>query len=165
MPRFVAGRRLPSTFRSHPNGGGIVAEFDVRPSRHARLVAKVLVFSSKRAMRRFWAKALGRDDLGPRCEGAVNSLLYQYQNPETGDVLRVGGDPRYFCVMGLLRRRLTTEIICHESVHVGFAYHNRVARSPFAGPDDLEEERVAYPAGAVAAAILANLSARGWLLP
>lgn len=62
-------------------------------------------------------------------------------------------DPRYFCVIGLVRGHLSMEIISHEAVHAGCAYAKRGARAPWHDALGFDEEHIAYPAGRIAAAI------------
>lgn len=152
--RLVCSKRgLPHVFEGHPAGRGIVLERDIRLGAHARLHAKLLVFSGVGMMQRFWRVALGKSALGPRCLGAVTSLSRRHENPARGTCwLEV--DPRYFCVIGLVQRHLCMNVICHEAVHAGWAYARRRARSWWdEAIRDNDEERVCYPAGLIAAAI------------
>lgn len=156
MPRFEIYSNLPGCFHLHPRArtSDIHGEFEVRMTRHAKLRAKVLVFANRTALRRFWRDVLKKPELGRDCAGAVTALLAQAERYEGKRVrIRVLGDARYFCIVGLARGWLTPEVICHEAVHAGFAYSKRVARSPFAEAHELDEERVAYPAGIIAATI------------
>lgn len=157
MAQLRISSNLPRSFAAHPRvrRGDISGEFDVRLTPHARLSAKVLIFRSCSAMRRFWRDALALGELGKDCRGAVNALSSQGERLINGEwkVCRVHADERYFCVVGLVRGYLTPEIICHEAVHAGFCYAKRVARTPFAAALEFDEERVAYPAGIIAAGI------------
>jgi len=152
IPRVWSGRRW-----------GIVAETDLRPSRGSTLRAKLLIFRSCRELRRFWSIALKKGDLGAYCQGAVNGLIcWKEKQSENGEWQRrvVRADPRYFCVIGLVKTRLTMLHISHEAVHAGFCYAKRVQRRPWGLSNNLDEERVAYPAGEIARGINAFLHKR-----
>lgn len=143
---------LPRCFSDHPAAAGVLGEFDIRLCGAGRLRAKVLVFATPAELARFWRDGLGRAALGRGCLGAVNSLASERVNVRTGErVMEV--DPRYFCIIGLTKQNLSMEIICHESMHAGFAYAKRVQRNLWAEPWELDEEKVCYPAGRIAAEI------------
>ena len=157
-------RQLPRTFARHPHAQGLVAEADITLHRRGRLAAKLLVFKGPLALRRFWKLAVSDASLGRRCLGAVNSLAQESGRPtKDGGVKwdRMIGDRRYFCVIGLCVGGLSMEIIAHEAVHAGFCYERRVKRNLFGEACDFDEERIAYPAGAIAAAINRFLHAKG----
>jgi hypothetical protein len=145
---------LPTNFANHPQAKGIVTETDVRIAR-SRLMAKVIVFHNRKHLREFWKRVLGLD-LGSKCDGAVNALIFTEQTYEGGKLTAeyLVADKRYFCVIGLLREQHNMEVISHEAVHAGFCYAKRVRRTPWnAQVKHFEEEAIAYPAGEVAAAI------------
>lgn len=148
--RFVPKKKpLPTSFAGIAKG--LKAEIDVPVHRYGRLMAKVLIFKTPAALSRFWKTILGHD-LGKDCKGAVNALGCQIENVRTGKV-RMEGDPRYFCVIGLCVGWLGMEVVSHEAVHAGFCYEKRVRRNLFGQAADFDEERIAYPAGAIAAGI------------
>jgi hypothetical protein len=158
--RFIANKRgLPRSFAGHPKAKGLVTEADIWPHRCGRIAAKLLVFDRAVSLRKFWNQAVKRD-LGRGCVGAVNSLLEERVNFSSSPkgVSTLHGDPTYFCLIGLAVGHLTTEIIAHEAVHAAFAYEKRVSLNPWGDVGDFDEERVAYPAGRIAAAIHDHLS-------
>ena len=59
-------------------------------------------------------------------------------------------DPRYFCLIALLKDHLRMEIITHECVHAGFAYAARQNQKQWQKGDVMDEEEVCYPAGRIA---------------
>jgi len=147
---------LPRCFTTHPKAAGIVSETDILLTRSSRLAAKLLVFTTPRAMAGFWSAALGKEPLGRGCIGAVTSLQREASKVDASGRIfdtRMQVDPRYFCVIGLTVKHLTMEIICHEATHAGFAYAKRVKRNPWIAAGELDEEGVCYPAGRIAAAI------------
>lgn len=158
-------RPIPRSFVGHPKAKALVAhETDILPSRRARLAAKLVLFSTPRDLRKFWTDVLGRPDLGRGCLGAVNAMGYHAMYVEDDDSIskeRWVCDPRYFCVIGLCLGHLSMEIISHEAVHAGFCYARRRGRNPWNDDRSLGEEDVAYPAGAIAAAINRYLFAEG----
>lgn len=131
---------------------GLLLEFDV-PFPKTKLQCKVVVFSSKTALRRFWKKHLELGDLGSKTLAAVNPLSSEVWNSRT-DEHRLEVDPRYFAVCGLVKGHLGAEIVTHEAVHIGFAFYSRKkGRLEWRHEDELDEENVAYPAGIAASAI------------
>jgi hypothetical protein len=145
---------LPRCFQGHPEGKGIVAECDIG-MRNRRLYAKFLLFKNKASLRRFWARALAKDQLGKDCLGAVNGLAEEILVYEKGKqvdrYLRV--DPRYFCVIGMVQGHTSMEIICHGAAHAGFAYAKRRRGDHWVDATELDEEKVCYPTGMIAAGI------------
>lgn len=152
--------RLSSTpirhvWRNHPQIQGLVLEKDLAIGT-SRLRAKLLVFDKPKSLRLFWRGPLGRGDLGRRCKGAVNGLFCEvinfHKDGSESSFLEV--DPRYFCVIGLVKTHLYGEIICHEAVHAAFNYVKRIKRSPWdEHARDFDEESICYPAGRIAAEI------------
>lgn len=70
-------------------------------------------------------------------------------------------DPRYFALCFLTHGHLTMEILSHEAVHLGFCYAKRVEREIFKASGSFDEERIAYPAGRLAAALNRAIHAAG----
>lgn len=134
---------------------GIIAQCDVRPTPYGRVFAKVLMFKSLRCLRDFWRKRLGVSIARSQaCVNQLSSWTVFLDGTGTVRARKIRSfDRRYFCVMGFALRHLDMEIICHECVHAGFAYEKRVKRRPWAEVGELDEERVAYPAGILARAI------------
>lgn len=158
--RLVTKKLLPSNWASHSGAVGVLGEVDIRITKRSRLRAKVLLFDTPRNMRKSWKQMLGKE-LGRGSLGAVNGLSCEYSNPSSG-YRYMEADATYFAIVGLCKEHLGMEIISHEAVHVGYAYHKRVARSPFASVDEFDEERIAYPAGRAAAAMNRWLHDGGW---
>jgi hypothetical protein len=119
--------------------------------RTGRLAAKLLVFDRRAALRAFWRKGMG-GDVGRECLGVVNAMATEVEDTVL-NTRELRGDSRYFCIIGLCLGNLTVEIISHEAVHAAFCYEKRVKRNLFGSIGDFDEERIAYPAGAIAAGI------------
>ena len=123
----------------------IAAECSVRVRRGDKVRLKVLVFDSKKAMARFWREQLGIP-IGPRCNGVVSSMR-RYDS--AGNCLV---DPRFFAIMGLVKTRLSYQIITHEATHAASMYVDRTLRHKrrFSGNNELVDEELAYPLGIIA---------------
>lgn len=135
-------RRLPRRFCRLSYGHRIVAEADLAPfATHLR--AKLVVFSSRTAMRDFWRRRTGEGQ--PRF-----SMAMCWSGTTDGTLWLV--DRRYFCVISLCRGWLDTNTIVHESVHAAFAYSKRVRGFYFPGKET-DEERVCYPAGDITVSV------------
>lgn len=148
---------LPRRWLGSKLGEGAVAEADVVIRRRGRLAVKVLVYGGKRALRRGWKTVTGRDP-GTGCAGVCVELgeVATAYGPDGSETRRRICDRRYVAVIGLLRSKLTMSVITHESVHAAFAYSRRnTAPAPDEGKN--AEERVCYPAGAIAAGVVAAL--------
>lgn len=150
---------LPIVWTGHPSvhDGDILLEKDLALSKHSRLRAKLLVFKNNLAMKRFFDEALDKPgQVTRKTLGIVSQLsceVYRFKNKELVEQ-RLEVDPRYFCLIGLIVGHLSMEIICHESVHAGFAYAARSrVRQWVRREDDLDEEQVCYPAGRIASLI------------
>jgi len=154
MPSFRAFSPPHLIFSDHPKAGNdIASEFLIRLTPHARLSAKVLICRNRAGLQRVWKDVVGQP-VCRRTQGVVSAMLSQRERHSEGrPQIIVEGNARFFCIIGLARGHLTTNIICHEAVHAGFAYSKRVARTPFAAAHDFDEERIAYPAGIIAARI------------
>jgi hypothetical protein len=140
-----------------------VAEADVTLHPRGRLAVKVLVFDKPRSLCRFWRDALG-NPTSRDTRGIVNGLGVQVEDYRGGELRRVfmRGDPRFFAVMGLCLGWLSMEVVSHEAVHAAYAYEERVGRNMFgAAAADFDEERIAYPAGRIAAGVNAFLHRKG----
>jgi hypothetical protein len=148
---------LPRIWTTHPAAEGVILETDISPG-HGSLKAKLLVFKDRKSLRKFW-KGISHGSLGVTCQGAVNGLYreviqIQPRGSKKPDTVHLEVDPRYFCVIGLVRGFLSMEIISHEAVHAGFAFAKRISGAPWsARAQDFDEEAVAYPSGRIAAAI------------
>lgn len=160
--RFVPSKRpLPRCWKRHPAAKGLVAETDIRVHRRGRLAAKLLVFDGKKSLRKFWRAAVHADDLGPECYGVVNAFGRERWPEGERDRAVLEGDARYFCLVGLCLGGLSMEVVTHEAVHAAFNYEKRVKRNLFGPAADFDEERIAYPAGIIAAAINRFLHSEG----
>lgn len=161
--KFIPNKRgLPHSFTGGRIADGIVAEADICPHRRGRIAAKLLVFRNRTTLHRFW-KRISDTPLGRGCLGAVNALGHTRTKFGKGDAetTTLHGDPRYFCLIGLCLGHLSAEVICHEAVHAGYCYEKRVRRNLWGDVGDFDEERIAYPTGAIAAAIHCFLDKRG----
>lgn len=152
--KLKLGKAIRRDWSRHPAAKGCLLEKDLSIYR-SNLKEKLMVFSSRRDLRKFWA-AITPFKLGRQCMGVVNQLschVLTYDR-KGNERQHIEADPRYFCVIGLVKGFLSMEIISHESVHAGFAYAKRIKKTPW-DQDALgfDEETVCYPAGAIAAAI------------
>lgn len=137
----------------HPSVGNLLFEADIRPSPRSRLRAKLLVFRNRRSLLHFW-KSINETPLGKTCCGAVNALsIHVIDFREGSEKHRMEVDPKYFCVIGLVAKFCTSEIVAHESVHAGFAYAKRVKLRSHDNNPDMDEEIVCYPTGRIFRAI------------
>jgi hypothetical protein len=154
---------LPRLWHTHPKAiaSDILGEAEIKISRHSRLRAKLLVFKNNKAMRRFFKDVLEKPYVVcPKTLGICCSLSVICENAITGKQIWEG-DPRYFCMIGLLHEHLRMEIITHESVHGGFAYAARQNQKQWVKGDALDEEEVCYPAGIIASQINVFLDREG----
>lgn len=147
-----ARKALPRLFH-RLRGARILGEAELQITRRGRLRAKLLLFATMRDFRHFWREVMGRRDPGSRCLAQVDSMTttrfrVEADGTETGHYLEV--DPRYFCVISLVRGHTGMEVLSHEAVHAGYCYAKRVARTPFEAARHFDEEEIAYPAGRVA---------------
>lgn len=156
---------LPANWAGLPGAVRALGIWDVRVTPRSRLRLKVLVFRTQLDMRRFWSMGLGRhrQRLGP-CLGAVNLLVTDRIDQETGRVVERMVDGRYFAVMGLVLRHCCQEVVTHESVHAAIGYAARSTRAWPSGPDhetgkrgvglrdpgESANEAVCYAAGRIA---------------
>lgn len=148
---------LPSKWKAikkWPEVRKALFEFDVKARPSSRLKAKVLIFANNKDLLRFW-KIISPHKLGKGCLGVVNSLAYEKTlvDKHGAKTTNLCCDASYFCVIGLLVKHLSDEIICHEATHAGFAWAKRVNRNIFAKYSDLDEELVCYPTGRLSSEI------------
>lgn len=143
--------RLPSGCPD-PNAKGLVASGTIRINRGS-LRAMVVVFDTPRNLNRFWKATMG-SSLGDSARGAVNALGCTRENVTTGRVV-YEVDRRYFCLVGLVRGYLGTEVITHESVHIAYAFAKRRSRNEWDEyAEESHEEILAYPTGRAAAELV-----------
>jgi hypothetical protein len=142
---------------------GLVMESDIG-FRHGRLRAKLVVFDTLKNLRNFWRTCLKLSSI-PRAYGAVNSMsthFVGYDKHGNARTERIEVDARYFCIIGLCRRHLGMETISHEAVHAAYAYAKRQGKTPWDTPiERFDEEKIAYPAGIIAATINEQLHRAG----
>lgn len=148
--KVVVSSRLPLWWKRMPGMHGVLLESNVALTSRSRLLAKLIVFKSKKDLRNFWKKGLLKHDLGAGCMGAVNSLCCERVSFHPVERRRMEVDARFFCIIGLTQRNLSMEVISHEAMHAGFAYAKRMKRNPWASTYELDEEGVCYPAGRIA---------------
>lgn len=145
---------LPRDWRCLPGVDRAVLVRDIAVTRGSRLRMKLLVFRNNRDLCWFWRYGLDRSPLCRRTFGVVSDLSFEVISFKKGGNesrhLRV--DPRYFAVMGLIRKAVNVEVVCHEAMHVGFAYARRRGFScdVWPGAKDMPEENICYPAGRIA---------------
>jgi hypothetical protein len=147
-------RPLPLVWSKHPAAKGLVLERDIAVSPRSRLRAKLLVFNGVRSMRKFWRVAMNESI--HNAAGVVRDVRIDCeQHSKDGKVRKwTEVDERYFAIVALAKGKLHCEIVCHESVHAGFSYSQRLRRSGLWPHDhDNMEEKVCYPTGRIMAAI------------
>lgn len=127
-----------------------------------RLKMRVYVLDSERELRRFWKRKLGKGDLGPHCSGCVNSLWLDQVNLDTLQTLNTTVDPVYFCAMGLVRSRLTCEVLSHECTHAALALVKRRRRVGVLQVGE-DEEELCYAVGRIFRRLVNALTKRGYL--
>lgn len=162
--RFVCNKRpIRGRFYGSTVAKGLVAEADIYVHPRGRLAAKLLVFDRPRSLHRFWKRVNPSERLGRNRLGVVNSLSRERLSFRGGKERPAvyEGDRRYFCLIGLCVGHLTMEILTHESVHAGFCYAKRVGRNLFGPAAEFDEERIAYPAGIIAASVNRYLHKKG----
>lgn len=140
LPRKWKTRRWPE----------ILAEADLKVSKHSRLRAKLLIFSSMTAMRRCCRKhpCMKNRVLPPRdCDGAVYDLCLVRSSAPRWKPRYEPTDPRYFAIICLINGCLSSEIVAHEACHAAFSYAQRRARKYWESPHESHEELVCYPMG------------------
>lgn len=142
-------RAVRRNWGSHPGMNGVILEHDIRVP-GSRLYAKMLVFDTKKNFAGNWLFACG-DKVGRLANGACREM-------SSSDDKKLYVDPRYFCVIGLIKNGLTTDHICHEAVHAGFCFMRRKTRTPWSAHTKVNsEESIAYPAGMIASEINESL--------
>ncbi len=155
MKIIISKPGIPSSFRLHPSGQGLIeAEWDLKFNKAQRLAAKLVIFKSKEAMHRFWRCVLGKtaEDHGDAL-GLVNTFGTEWTDTRTGKRVLVV-DPRYYCIVGLCLGHLDTEIIAHECGHAALSYVRRTKhRNLFRPLFDFDEEHLCHPLGRLVAAV------------
>jgi hypothetical protein len=156
--KLKVSRKLPSTWKKHPAAEGLLAEGNLKIGK-SRLAAKLLIFDRPASLRHFWKNGLNRFDLGKGCQGAVTGYTTEkWAYPNGKEIRWLEADNHYFCIIGLCATHLSMEIVCHESVHAGLRYIERVKKTPWDSQiGHFAEERMAYPIGAIAREINAFL--------
>ena len=116
------------------------------------LKAKTLIFKTNRDLCYFWKHGLGISDLGKDCNGAVNSLAIHHHNPETMECTALEVDKNFFCVIGLIQKHMTNEILAHEAGHAAIHYHERVNgnKNIWEKTHQSKDEGLCYPLGIIA---------------
>lgn len=152
-PHLTLADRLPRSLGTSGlfPANWLLLERDLRPTRHGKLWAKLAILNTRTHLRKAWKAVVG-SDLGTRCGGAVNGCATEWLQPHDGS-RRLEADRRYFALCMLAKRSISVEVISHEAVHLGFCYAKRVEREIFKASGSFDEERIAYPAGRLAAAI------------
>lgn len=151
---------IPRSFRKQSDAYKIVKEFDIKVTGRGRMALKLLIFKNPKDMCLFWKKTLGRDlggsiKKGYEAQGCVSALMHDvesYANPDKPQKWSEV-DPNYFAIMGLCLSHLRPETIVHEAVHAAYAYEKRHIGMFWVDKDELDEERIAYPAGRISKSI------------
>lgn len=123
---------------------------------------KVLVFTSRRRMRKFWKEVLHghlHNFSAAVSYCSHTSINFDRDGREHPPVLHV--QPNFVAVMGLVKGLITYEIIVHECVHAAEAWSERFPKYPWPGAEDLPMESICYPAGKFACQIIKHLTLEG----
>ncbi len=145
---FMSKRKVPLWWIKDKKYGdkNLLFEFNIRMP-ESRLMAKVLVFETLKAMRAYWGKVLNQT--ATRAVGVCSTSPYGIRRNE------LELDPRFFCIIGLVRKRLHMDVIGHESVHAACDFARRRGKLNHAGViHDNPEECICYPAGWIIEAIM-----------
>jgi hypothetical protein len=160
--KLICAPPLPRVWATHKSMRGLLLERDV-PVNSGKLRAKLLVFDNTVNLRHFWRHGVSMGELGRFCKGAVNGLFHEvltFSGPK--ETAHIEADPRYFCVIGLVKGHLSAEIVAHECIHAAFNFVKRKARCPWdVLAKDMNEEAVCYPAGRLVGRINDILHAEG----
>lgn len=125
--------------------------WDIAPTRNG-LKAKTLIFKTNRDLCYFWKHGLGLGNLGRYCNGAVNSLAIHHHDPVTMECNAVEVDKNFFCVIGLIQKHMTNEVLAHEAGHAAIHYHQRVNgnKNIWEKTHQSKDEGLCYPLGIIA---------------
>lgn len=165
---------LPKRLHRIPNGvPGLVSTCDIRVGTLKRngQTAKVAFFKDKASMKHFYDNILpyyrGINEhtkacrkLSRRAAGLVNKLAIVYTSSD-GKRSYDEVDRNYFCLVCLVEGFLTAEILCHEAVHVGFAWDHRFQEDSEFRDRNNQEENVCYPAGVFLDQTLRHIKSAG----
>jgi hypothetical protein len=131
-------------------------------------LAKVCFFRNKKDLRDFYANVFPNyvgegfsDRLCRRTRAVVSKMSVEKVSLETLEIEWSEVDRRYFCFVGLVLGHLTAEVLCHEAVHVGFAWDYRTQGKSKFSFEKNEEENVCYPAGIFVDQVLTFIKAEG----
>lgn len=122
---------------------------------------KVLVFTSRRRMRKFWKEVLGGHlhNFSAAVTYCSHTSITFAGGKESAPVLYV--QPNFVAVMGLVKGFITYEIIVHECVHAAEAWSERFPGYPWQGVKEVPVESICYPAGKFACQIIKHLTLEG----
>lgn len=149
---------LPRDWAGPPGADKALLLASVGVSCNSRLRAKVVIFSSKKDMRKFWTDTLDCEDPGTHCPAVVNPLSVTVvsfkDGVESPPVERV--DPRYFAVLGMVWPACDDiEVLSHEAAHLALAYVRRVGnKGPKWDENGSEDEPLCYATGRLTAALV-----------
>ena len=139
-------RRLPlRLYRQAEIDAYIKAEANFRICpKLTTLRLKVILTPSRTQMREIFRVLMG-SRLHPRACGYCTEWLEIY-----GRLQKTRPDSRFFAVIILPQTLLSMEVIAHEAVHAAHRFSERVRHAKWPGKP---EEKIAYPAGYITAAI------------
>jgi hypothetical protein len=152
--RIIRSRNpIRRDWSKHPSSKDMLLDCDLSIV-GSKLKAKLVVFKTRKGLRAFW-RAFSTYELGRSAMGAVSQLSCEVILSHKGRERRFTEvDPRYFCVIGLVKEFLSMEIICHEATHAGIAFAKRAKRTAWDHRiDEFDEESICYPTGMLAAEI------------
>lgn len=146
----------PKVFSKNRRWRKLIAhEALVKITARARLKCKLLVFETWQDMDKFFTEALGRPKaVDSRTHAICSRLDSEVESYATDPPTRYTlVDPNYFALIGLIRSKITLEVVAHECTHAGLAYAARSTTKWTSPKDDHPEEPVCYPVGKLTAQI------------
>lgn len=157
-------KHLPRDFSGLPGGEGLVYQAEIKVTPRARLAAKLLVFKSNAALRKFWRSGLKQPPLCGQTMGVVQALARTWEKRDAeGNLIDTCTecDPRYFCIIALIQTELWLEYVSHEAGHAAFAYAKRAKKDFWPHSLDNHEEQFCYPLGRITKGIHDELCKSG----
>ncbi len=153
--------------RMHPWPWLVIASGDITPHIPTGLYCRYMVFKNVRDMRKVvkhifrnkWSTFRGviTNSTGGICIDTTTRIW------ENGVIVYREIEPKIFAFILLVKNNVTPEVIAHESIHAGFAFHRR-AQIEWPGKTKNEEENICYPAGRIAGHLTTAMQDQGLLV-
>ena len=148
MKKVAANTVLSHPLAGLPVVGKVAHEADMRVTPRSRIRYKVVIFETQHCLLQFWGHFF-RYQLPDNALAAVRDVSTTVWGPANGGTEYLRVDPKYFAVVGLVDRHITTNVLAHEAAHLAYAYDRRMGkRNPFIDPHN-HEEQLAYPVGII----------------